>query len=262
MKKRLLFLFLFASISTVTSGSDQKVLKLSPNALGAISEARGNISLTRKGKLIEAKKDVEIFEGDLVITEKGAFLAVTLRDQTRLSIGEKTKFRFENERNSSVTRLIRGTLLGWIKKITPNKIRNFVKTNHAVAGVKGTKFEVKIEKETTQINCFQGNMAVRQIKNGIPTGTWKTLKSGFRMKANSSKLTTATKLPEGYTYDFLEKRMKAATVKKEIKATVPNYSKKKIETNVRVKKKPRGYRQLNRFHRSKTIEEIRKTWRK
>jgi len=121
--------------------------------IGQIKNTAGQVFLLRNNNQQPAKPGDLIEQADVIITGSNGSVGVTLIDNSRLSAGPNTRVEFKQFRfnpttqeGESLTQLHRGTLAivsGQIAKRSPDAMK--VQTPTTILGVRGTKFEVKVE---------------------------------------------------------------------------------------------------------------------
>jgi len=121
--------------------------------VGSIKIVKGSAVIVRPNQTLSAKIGEKIFQNDSLKTGADGSLGMVFKDDTLLSIGPNSEvvireFLFSpgEGKFSLVTRMIKGTaayLTGIITKLAPESVR--FETPVATAGVRGTKFVVKIE---------------------------------------------------------------------------------------------------------------------
>lgn len=120
---------------------------------GRIKALSGTVSLVRGGQERAPTPGSEVFETDVIRTGSDGQVSLTLRDETRLSLGPGTEVRLSSfafdpahDRVNLVLRLARGVLSyvsGRIAKLRPGAVR--LETPTSVIGVRGTHVLVRVE---------------------------------------------------------------------------------------------------------------------
>lgn len=118
----------------------------SPRPAGQVKVAAGTATAERQGQTHALRAGDPVFEADLLRTGPDGRLGVTLKDQTRLSLGPGTEvslatfaFAPAEQRFGLVLRLARGVLeyvSGRLGKLAPDSIR--IETPSSIVGVRGT----------------------------------------------------------------------------------------------------------------------------
>src|SRR4029077_12876996 len=129
------------------------VLMLAPAAFaqqaspaGRIKGVTGSASIVRHNTTVPARAGDEVFASDALQTGADGALGVTLKDDTRLSLGPSSEVRLERYVYSPgeggygmVLNFVRGVaayVSGRIAKLAPDSIR--LETPAAIVGVRGT----------------------------------------------------------------------------------------------------------------------------
>ena len=123
------------------------------SAAGRIKVASGSAFIVRAGALVPAQAGEVVFEGDSLRTGADGRLGVTLKDDTRVSIGPGSEVRLDrfvfapaDGRLGLVLKVVRGVMAyvsGRIAKLSPDSIR--LETPAAVVGVRGTTLALRVE---------------------------------------------------------------------------------------------------------------------
>ena len=125
----------------------------SQSAAGRIKIASGAAFIVRAGSLVPAQAGAIVFEADALRTGADGRLGMTLKDDTRVSIGPASEVRVDRfvfapaeGRMGLVLRVVRGVVAyvsGRIAKLAPDSIR--LETPAAVVGVRGTTLALRVE---------------------------------------------------------------------------------------------------------------------
>ena len=121
--------------------------------VGSIKIVKGSVVIIRPNQTLYAKIGENIFKNDSLKTGADGSLGIVFKDDTLLSLGPNSEvviqeFMFSpgEGKLALVIRMIKGTaayLTGIIAKLAPESVR--FETPVGSAGVRGTKFVVKIE---------------------------------------------------------------------------------------------------------------------
>ena len=113
---------------------------------GRIKVASGAAFIVRDGKAVEAKVGQDVLEADSLRTGVDGRIGITLKDDTRVSLGPSSEIRLDRftyapaeSQFGVVLRLVRGVaayVSGRIAKLSPDSIR--LETPAAIVGVRGT----------------------------------------------------------------------------------------------------------------------------
>jgi hypothetical protein len=122
-------------------------------AIGSVRVVKGQAFVERGGRRMAAHIKLRIKQGDVLITGSGGALGITLRDNTRLSLGPDSRlvidrflFSPADKKFSLITTLLKGTaafVTGRIGQLAPDAVK--VKTPVATIGIRGTRFVVKAD---------------------------------------------------------------------------------------------------------------------
>ena len=154
------------------------------DAIGTISRIQGEASATRSGATRALGVNAPVFSSEIVSTGEAARLEVTLRDQTRLTLGERAKLTLD--RYVFDPAVGRGTIKfgltgafrfvsGQLSKLANAEVS--VTTPVAVVGIRGTEFwGGPIDDQVLGIFLIEGavsvsNAAGEQILNAPRQGT-------------------------------------------------------------------------------------------
>ena len=115
-------------------------------AAGRIKIASGATFIVRDGKPVPAKAGLDVMESDALRTGPDGRLGITLKDDTRVSLGPSSEIRLDRftyapaeSQFGVVLRLVQGVaayVSGRIAKLSPDSIR--LETPAAIVGVRGT----------------------------------------------------------------------------------------------------------------------------
>jgi hypothetical protein len=128
------------------------VFAQAPRPAGLIKIASGSAFVVRAGAQLPAEAGQAIFEADTVKTGADGRLGITLKDDTRVSLGPSSEVRVNRfvyapaeGRLGLVLGVVRGAMAyvsGRIAKLAPDSIR--LETPAAVMGVRGTTLAVRV----------------------------------------------------------------------------------------------------------------------
>lgn len=124
-------------------------------AAGRIKIASGSVFVVRAGTVLPAQAGQLVYEADALRTGADGRLGVTLKDDTRVSMGPGSEMRVDRflyapaeGRLSLVLNVVRGVVAyvsGRIAKLSPDSIR--LETPAAVVGVRGTTLALRVVPE-------------------------------------------------------------------------------------------------------------------
>lgn len=124
-----------------------------PSAAGRIKVVSGSAFIVRDSKLVPAKVGQEIYAADGLRTGADGRIGVTLKDDTRISLGPSSEVHLERFAYAAadgslglVLKIVRGAaayVSGRIAKLSPDSIR--LETPTAIVGVRGTSLAIRVE---------------------------------------------------------------------------------------------------------------------
>jgi hypothetical protein len=123
-----------------------------PAAVGRIKIASGSVFIVRAGGLVPARAGSVVFEADGLKTGLDGRLGITLKDDTRVSLGPGSEVRLDrflyapaDGRLGFVLRVVRGVVAyvsGRIARLSPDSIR--LETPQGIVGVRGTTLALRV----------------------------------------------------------------------------------------------------------------------
>jgi hypothetical protein len=123
-----------------------------PMDVGRIKVVTGSAFIIRAGALVPAQAGQAVFQADSLRTGDGGRIGITLRDDTRISLGPNSEVRLDRfayapaeSQVGFVLRIVRGVVAyvsGRIAKLSPDSIR--LETPAAIVGVRGTTLAVRV----------------------------------------------------------------------------------------------------------------------
>jgi hypothetical protein len=129
------------------------VLAQQPSAAGRIKLASGSAFIMRGSGLIPARAGEVVFEADGLRTGVDGRVGVTLKDDTRVSLGPSSEVRLERFVYAPaegglglVLKIMRGAIAyvsGQIAKLSPDSVR--LETPAAIVGVRGTSLAIRVD---------------------------------------------------------------------------------------------------------------------
>jgi hypothetical protein len=130
-------------------------LQQEPTAAGRIKIASGSVVIVRAGATIPAQAGQVVFEADTLRTGADGRLGLTLKDDTRLSLGPSSEIRLDRfayapaeGRLGFVLNVVKGVaayVSGRIAKLAPDAVR--LETPAAIVGVRGTSLVIRASQE-------------------------------------------------------------------------------------------------------------------
>lgn len=140
-----------------------------PVPAGAISFVAGDATRTNaKGKPEKLAVGAKVFEGDVIETQKRTRLEVKLNDGSVLRLGPVSKVVLESavfgksaESRKVSAKMVVGNVWANVAKTVGGEARFEVKTENAVAGVRGTTFRVDAAADKScVVKVYSGTVAV------------------------------------------------------------------------------------------------------
>jgi len=123
-----------------------------PVDVGRIKVVTGSAFIVRAGALVPAQAGQAVFQADGLRTGADGRVGITLRDDTRLSLGPNSEVRLDRfayapaeSQVGLVLRIVRGVVAyvsGRIAKLSPDSIR--LEAPGAIVGVRGTTLAVRV----------------------------------------------------------------------------------------------------------------------
>ena len=123
-----------------------------PVPAGRIKIVTGTAFVVHERRLIPATVGAMVFETDSLTTGPDGRIGVTLRDETRLSLGPRSEVRLDRFQYSPadgqlafVLKIVRGLttyVSGRITKLSPDAVR--LETPTAIIGVRGTRLAIRV----------------------------------------------------------------------------------------------------------------------
>jgi hypothetical protein len=126
-----------------------------PTAIGRIKIASGSVFIVRAGELVPAQVGHVVFEADGLKTGHDGRVGITLKDDTRVSLGPDSEVRLDRfmyepaaGQLGFVLEVVRGVaayVSGRIAKLAPDSIR--LEAPQAIVGVRGTTLALRVTPE-------------------------------------------------------------------------------------------------------------------
>jgi len=123
-----------------------------PAAVGRIKIASGSVFIVRAGELVPAQAGHLVLEADGLRTGADGRLGITLKDDTRVSLGPNSEVRLDRFMYAPaagqlgfVLKVVRGVaayVSGRIARLSPESIR--LETPEAIVGVRGTTLALRV----------------------------------------------------------------------------------------------------------------------
>ena len=145
----------WVGVLTLVFAAATPVFAQQPSAAGRIKVASGSAFIVRQGAAIPAQVGQVVFEADGLRTGADGRIGVTLKDDTRVSLGPSSELRLERFVYAPadgglglVLKFMRGVaayVSGRIAKLAPDSIR--LETPAAIVGVRGTTLAIRVQPE-------------------------------------------------------------------------------------------------------------------
>jgi hypothetical protein len=123
-----------------------------PTSAGRVKVATGTVVIVRGSDTLPATVGTFVLESDLIRTGPDGRVGLTLKDETRVSLGPDSEMRLDRfqyapaqGRLALAVRFIRGVagyISGRIAKLAPDAVR--LETPAAIVGVRGTSLAIRV----------------------------------------------------------------------------------------------------------------------
>ena len=124
-----------------------------PLAAGRIKVVSGSAFIVRESQLVPASVGQDVYASDGLRTGADGRIGITLKDDTRISLGPSSEVRLERFNYAAadgslglVLRIVRGVaayVSGRIAKLSPDSVR--LETPTAIVGVRGTSLAIRVD---------------------------------------------------------------------------------------------------------------------
>jgi hypothetical protein len=142
----------FGGVLAVVLASVTPVAAQQPVAAGHIKTVSGAAFVLRQNATLAAKAGDAVFASDTLRTDASGAIGVTLKDDTRISLGPDSEVRIDRYVYAPgegglgmVLKFVRGAAVyvsGRIAKLAPDSIR--LETPAAIVGVRGTTLAIRV----------------------------------------------------------------------------------------------------------------------
>jgi len=142
-----------AGVLTIVLAVATPVLAQQPFPAGHVKIASGSAFIVRQNVTVAARPGEPVFATDALRTGADGTIGVTLKDDTRLSLGPSSEVRLERYVYAPgeggfemVLKFVRGAsayVSGRMAKLAPDSIR--LETPSAIVGVRGTTVAISVE---------------------------------------------------------------------------------------------------------------------
>ena len=140
-------------VLTMVLATATPVFAEQPDGAGRIKVVSGASFIVRDGAAIPARPGQILFEADGLKTGADGRIGVTLKDDTRLSLGPNSELRLKRYLYAPgsgglgmVVQFVRGVaayVSGRMAKLAPDSVR--LETPSAIVGVRGTSLAIRVE---------------------------------------------------------------------------------------------------------------------
>ncbi len=160
--------WLFGRITPVAEKQEQKKEVAGPVKKAITLAVQGKVSYVRDEKSHTLHSGDALYRGDRVITGAGGGVDLLLGKGVSLRVGEKSEFILKTLQNteeggeSYSLHLQEGRLLSQVNKLRAGD-RYEVTTPTAIAGVRGTSFEVESSARSTKVLLIHGSVEVSKL---------------------------------------------------------------------------------------------------
>jgi ferric-dicitrate binding protein FerR (iron transport regulator) len=144
---------------------------------GQVSQVAGHIialvpqdTVVRERQAIPAAKDMTLLWMDVVKTDRAGRVRIDLTDGSVLSLSSDAQLQIvehDAQRQRTILQLLYGRLLATAMRIGKASGRFDVSTPTAVVGVVGTQFGVKVDPQSTDVLCKEGEVRVRNADPSV-----------------------------------------------------------------------------------------------
>ena len=162
-------IFLVVAVATLGLVVSQGSADAQRKQVGTVKYARGDVTRAAKGSQDWApvKKGFKLFEGDQIKTAKRSRFEAALGDGSVLRLGSKSQLKLEGVLNQPKkkkrdvkAKLVAGKVWASVRKMAGTDTKFSVSTSHAVAGVRGTRFQAAVNKDGTTVKVYSGSVLV------------------------------------------------------------------------------------------------------
>ena len=143
----------WAAVFTLVIAAASPAQAQQASAAGRIKVVSGAAFIVREGKLVPAQVGQDVYTADALRTGADGRIGVTLKDDTRISLGPTSEVRLERFNYATadgglglVLTFVRGVaayVSGRIAKLSPDSIR--LETPAAIVGVRGTSLAIRVD---------------------------------------------------------------------------------------------------------------------
>lgn len=178
-RNALLIVFFFLMVLLLLTFTSQGLFVLERVAVIDQLEGRAEVIRSGGGRGVEAKIGLPVKTGDTVVTGRDSWLRLHWADGTTMRIGPNSKvevrkchFNTSSRKEESLFSLTVGSVLASIRKRLSSGSFFEVETPVVVAGVRGTRFMVRMAGGRCSVSVNEGNVEVRsgRARTVVPAG--------------------------------------------------------------------------------------------
>ena len=156
-----------SAVLAVVMGLVMGAAQAEPDSAGKVTYLKGKVEAQRKGSWVNLGQDASVFPGDTVRTEKKGRVEIRLADSSVIRLGSaslvvinEAVFRGGGEKKFSA-KMMQGQAYAVVSKLVGSDSNFEVRTNNAVAGVRGTTFRINAQQDkSTVVRVYTGAVAV------------------------------------------------------------------------------------------------------
>jgi len=170
---RTLLLLASACAAFPTAAPALSAVESPASSIAVLTEIEGNVTVQRAGdpEAVPAEEDMDLGEGDKIVTGAGGRATISLLDEHFVSLGERAtmtlrKAKSEPSSGSFWARiaLAAGKLMAAVSSLTVPGSRFEVETPTAVATVKGTTFAVEASAAASTVSVLEGTVEASGVE--------------------------------------------------------------------------------------------------
>ncbi len=140
--------------------------------VAVVSMLRGEVEVMTLGKTLKLKKDDWVREGSVVKTAEKSFAKLVFIDKSQMNIGPNSQMKITKftGNDTGIIDLVKGKIRSQVTKDylqmkEQGKSKVFIKTPHAVMGIRGTDFMIATNQKTTSAILFEGSVVFAKNEN-------------------------------------------------------------------------------------------------
>jgi len=161
---------LLAGVLLLPSGAYAQAESQVTHVAGHITALVPADTVVRERQAMPAAKGMALLWLDVVKTDSAGRVRMELADGSVLSLSSDAQLqilRHDARRQQTTLELLYGRLLATAKRIGKSSGEFVVTTRTAVVGVVGTQFGVKVDPESTDVLCKEGEVRVRNADPSV-----------------------------------------------------------------------------------------------